>query len=350
MQHSTAPIQVGVVGLGIAGRDIHLKAISQDPRFQVTAVADPDPVRQKEAATQWNCPSFANLEELLKACTAELIVVATPTHLHECDAQAVLQSGRHCLLEKPMALDYKGALALHQCAARQQRHLAINHVFLYRKDYFFLKSVLDSGLLGEIFEIHFNWSSYKRRNDWQTLRANGGGHLGNHGTHALSILLPLLGGRVTSLAASLRRIKDAGDAEDHANLFMKSTNGISSNMVVSTCYAIPGPRYAIYGSHGALISTGPNRVRLRYYDAKQVPPLLLETGPRRNTPPEQLPWVEEEREMEGTAPYRNIYDNLFHSLREQAPLLSSSKEALEVMRIIEWASTGEDPVAPLSTP
>lgn len=337
---SREPLKVGVVGLGRAGWNIHIQAMKGDERFRVVDVADPSEERRAEATQELGCRAFASLEELLREGESEIVVVATPNLSHEADAIAVLESGRHCICEKPMAGDYEGAKRVAAAAEKSGRKLFVHHQHLFSTEHQFITEIVESGLIGELQEVRYNWVSYARRNDWQTLKKNGGGLLNNHGPHAMSTLLALLGAPVVHVSASVKHIKDAGDADDHVHVFLKAQNGRVADAFLSTCCALPLPKFVLIGSTGAVVSQDGQKAKLRYYDGAAVPKLEVVEGPaagRKYGNGEVLPWKEEEREVRPSREGGSFFDNVYEVLRSGAPKVVTPESAVEVMRVIGLA-------------
>ena len=61
----------------------------------------------------------------------EIVVVASPHHLHHAHARAAMEAGAHVLVEKPMTLDPADAWDLVAVAARTGRHLVIANGYHY---------------------------------------------------------------------------------------------------------------------------------------------------------------------------------------------------------------------------
>ncbi len=333
-------IPIAVVGLGRAGWNIHVKQLRERSDFVIVDVADRDDGRRAEAEKELGCPAHADLDALLRATSAEVVVVATPNTLHVVDAVKVLESGRHCVLEKPMADTHEGALRIIKAANGANRKIFVHLQRRFGDEFRFLREVIDSGVLGRIFHIRIFWADYARRNDWQTLRVNKGGLLSNHGPHILDLVLHLLDAPVESLLADLQHVKDAGDCEDHFTLCLKAENGQTADIVCTTACALPAPRTMLLGSHGTLSADGTDTARLRYYDPAAVPPLTVVEGPapeRKYGISEKLPWRDEEREMKPAAPGGEFYDNVQQVLRSNAAMIITPESAAEVVRVIEWA-------------
>lgn len=330
------PITVGIVGLGRAGWNLHLQPLIKLPGFKIVAVADPLPERRKEASDLTGCAEFLTIDELLAGSDARLIVVATPSASHNEDVQKVLEAGRHCIAEKPLAFSSKDANALVATAKERGLGLFVHHAHLHFPEFYFLKSVIESGDLGELFSIRAFWGFYGRRWDWQTLKKNYGGQLNNTCPHALTIVLPLLGSPVKDVFADLRNIKDAGDAEDHVHAVLRTESGVTADVVVSSVMAQAAPRWLLCGSRGTFSSDG-KVGKLRFYDGKAVPPLtVLDTAaPGRQYLSETLPWQEREITADSNAPVPAFHQNVLDVLTGKADPIVTPESAAEVVRVTE---------------
>src|SRR5690606_23976571 len=98
------PIAVGLAGLGRSGWNIHAAALEAlADRYQIVAVTDPHDDRMREAQRRFGARPCRSYAEMLADNQVELIVVATPTHLHTAHAIDALRAGRHVVVEKPVA-------------------------------------------------------------------------------------------------------------------------------------------------------------------------------------------------------------------------------------------------------
>ncbi len=340
MTTSQSPIPVAIVALGRAGWHLHLEPISKISGFKIVAVADPVAERREEAAKLTGCRTFENIDDLLKETEAQVVVVATPSSLHYAEALKVLNSGRHCILEKPIAMNACEANEIVELARQKNLKLFVNHSFLHKAEIHHFQKIIESNILGPIFEVRAFWTNYARRWDWQTLKKNGGGQLNNTCPHVLSVVLPLLGAPVEHVHADLRNIKDAGDAEDHVHLVLRAQNGTTADIVVTSAIAYTGgPRWMLCGRYGTLTSDG-TVSKVRYYDPAKATPLeVLDTAaPGRQYLSETLPWEEKEIPVE-PAPVKAFHENIYDVLASGAPQVITPESAAEVVRITELAHT-----------
>ncbi|MFO0943836.1 MAG: Gfo/Idh/MocA family oxidoreductase [Pirellulales bacterium] len=103
-QHSTSPpvqsLRFGLIGAGSIGRH-HARVLSQLVGIQLVGVCDLDKIRGQEVCQQVGASHFETSAELLDNCDA--VVIATPTASHYDLALQAIQSGKHVLVEKPLA-------------------------------------------------------------------------------------------------------------------------------------------------------------------------------------------------------------------------------------------------------
>jgi predicted dehydrogenase len=97
------PLRIGFAGAGMVA-ELHALAISRSAEAGLTAVFDPDAELANARAAQWGCRAHATLDGLL-ADELDAIFVLTPTEAHVETAIAALETGKHTLVEKPVASD-----------------------------------------------------------------------------------------------------------------------------------------------------------------------------------------------------------------------------------------------------
>ncbi len=151
-------ITMVIAGLGGRGHDIYGAYAKEHPdEVQIVAVADPRPERLALAQAEWNIPAercFATAEELFALPRmANAAVIATQDRQHVAHAEAAMKAGYHLLLEKPVAVDMEGCLAVLRMAKQYHRHVVVCHVLRYTPFYNTLKRIIDEGRIGEVVSI-----------------------------------------------------------------------------------------------------------------------------------------------------------------------------------------------------
>jgi predicted dehydrogenase len=146
-----------LVGAGDRGNRYADYALRHPDRLKIAAVAEPLRQRREAFALKYGLGSgevFEDWRELLdKPRLGDGALIATQDHLHVAPALAALALGYRVLLEKPMATSEADCLALVRAARSSGSCLNICHVLRYTDFFRTIKSLIDSGELGEIYSI-----------------------------------------------------------------------------------------------------------------------------------------------------------------------------------------------------
>ena len=146
-------------------------------RFRVVAAVDARPERQAEAKTRFACNASADVESLNRDPNVELVIVATPNHLHAPQAIAAMEAGKHVLCEKPFAMSQAEADQMIASSQRTGRMLTVYQNRRFDPHFQKVREIVDSGVLGRIVQIRFAVHSFSRRWDWaDSLKEFGGGN------------------------------------------------------------------------------------------------------------------------------------------------------------------------------
>ena len=333
------PIKLAVAGLGRSGWDIHVAGVRGDDRYRIVAVMDPLAKRRTEAAAEFACETYDDYGKMLRATDADVVTVATPSAFHGPQTIAALKAGKHVVVEKPLSTSVREADRMIAAAATCKRHLMIHQNYRLFPSCTFMLTLVKSGKLGKLTHLAFNSSSYSRRNDWQCLRANAGGLLNNHGTHALDQLLTLVRSPIKDVLCDMKHISDAGDVEDQVTILLRAENGVTIGVNISTAAATveQAPEWTILGSSGAAtIANG--KAHLKYYDPKKAPKIRVRkttaVDGRKYGNDDVLPWVEEACDAIGPDP-GSFYDAVYATVRQRKKFIVQPSEVREMMRVID---------------
>lgn len=154
----TSPASIALIGAGNRGADVYAEYAARFPgAARITAVAEPDHIRRERTADRHGIPPerrFASWEELLaRERLADAIIIATPDAHHVGPARAALELGYDILLEKPIAPDLAGVLALADAARSAPGRITVAHVLRYSHFFATLKRILDEGRVGELITV-----------------------------------------------------------------------------------------------------------------------------------------------------------------------------------------------------
>ncbi|WP_197093936.1 Gfo/Idh/MocA family protein [Nonomuraea sp. SBT364] len=335
-------INVGVIGLGRSGWGLHVAAIAALPgEFRLVAATDPVADRIGEAVAEYGCAGYPTVSEMVADSDVELVVVASPSHLHATHAVQALDGGKHVLVEKPFALSPAEASEMFAASERAGRSLISSQNLRYAADFRKVREVIASEKLGEIIQISIRRHAFRRRWDWQTLNRCGGGMINNDASHILDQALLLLGdsGRLNVTCSRLRTPLSLGDAEDHAKILLTSADGPTVDLEFSNACAFPQDQWLVTGTRGALTG-GPKRLRWRYLDTDLLPARQVSGEPPadRGYDSEELVWTEEECRLDDetyAASLVRLYRRLHDSLRNGRPLDISPESVRRQIEVME---------------
>ena len=149
-------VSVGVVGLGYWGPNL---ARNFD-RLGLTDLrwlcdASEDTLARMKAQFP-SAQTTTSLDDLLNDDDLDAVVIATPVPMHAELAVRVLEAGKHCFVEKPLAQSVADAERAVDAAERSGKVLMVGHLLEYHPGVNKLKEVAGSGDLGTIRYIYGN--------------------------------------------------------------------------------------------------------------------------------------------------------------------------------------------------
>jgi predicted dehydrogenase len=221
----------------------------------IAAVADVRPDASASVAEALGCEAFGSWEELAKRTNLDAVLICTPPATHAEIAMHFLARRVAVLCEKPLAVDLATARELAAASKANDTILTMASKFRYVQDVIRAKSILASGILGEIilFENVFA-SRAEMSNRWNSDPAlSGGGVLIDNGTHSVDIIGYFLGPIDEVLAVEGRRVQTLA-VEDTVQLFVRAASGARGTIDLSWSLDKERDSYIeIYGSNGTVL-------------------------------------------------------------------------------------------------
>ncbi|HQU46501.1 MAG TPA: Gfo/Idh/MocA family oxidoreductase [Pirellulales bacterium] len=143
------PLRFGLIGYGAWGSH-HARAINSISGATLAAICARSPASQQQAgADHPQARLYADYQAMLATEELDAVSVVLPSDVHFEVARAVLESGRHLLLEKPMALSVEHCDDLIELARARQRRLAVGHELRLSSLWGKVKQLIDAGAIGE---------------------------------------------------------------------------------------------------------------------------------------------------------------------------------------------------------
>jgi predicted dehydrogenase len=163
-------IRWGVLSTAKIAREKVIPATQASSFGVVTAIASRDVSRARSLASQLSIEmAYGSYEALLAADDVDAVYIPLPNHLHVPWALRAIESGKHVLCEKPIALCVAETEQLVEAADSHPR-LKVMEAFMYRfhPQWQLARRLVREGRIGELRTIHTDFSYFN--NDPQNIR------------------------------------------------------------------------------------------------------------------------------------------------------------------------------------
>lgn len=338
-------LNVGVLGLGRSGYDIHIKWLREVPKqYRIVAVTDEIPSRRAEVAKEFGCKSYKTYKDLFSHKDLDLVVNATPSFLHPKATIAALQAGHNVVCEKPFATKVSDVDRMIEASKKARKMLAPFQNSRFFPFFVKVQQVIASGKLGQIVHIRMNWSGFSRRWDWQTRKSNWGGNLNNTGPHAMDQAVMLFGNKAPQVFSRMGSFDgSSGDADDFTLVTLYGKNSPTIEVALSSYQAYKqGDMISVSGTLGGLTG-GPDKLQWKYYDPAKAGAQKLDCGWAHNRGycGEKLPWKLESWRQPKTKldafqlNSRAFYDNIHDVLTGKGKLVVTPAQVRRQIAVIE---------------
>lgn len=249
-------LQAAVIGAG-AISSAHLQAYLTFPaQCRVAAVCDIYPEKAKRQAEQFGLDAdvYADYRELLQRGDIDLVSVCTPPYTHAELAIALLDAGKHVIVEKPMASSLEECDAMLEAAERSGKILSVVAQNRFTTPMMKLKQVLDTGLTGPI--VHAQVDSYWWRGHcyydlwWRgTWEKEGGGCTLNHAVHHIDMLQWMNGMPDEVTAVMSNTSHDNAEVEDISIAIARYAGGALAQITSSVVHHGQEQQLIFQGKH-----------------------------------------------------------------------------------------------------
>jgi predicted dehydrogenase len=147
------PVRTAIVGAGHWGPNL-IRNFHSSTASVVRMVVDRDAGRLEQIQARFPDIAVAqDAQAVWRDPSIEAVVIATPTSTHFALAKAALESGKHVLIEKPIARRAVDADELTALADKLGRILLVGHVFIFNQAVQRIRGYIDSGKLGRIYYV-----------------------------------------------------------------------------------------------------------------------------------------------------------------------------------------------------
>lgn len=188
-------LKVAIIGAG-AICPAHIQAYLEfADKCKIVALCDiyPEKAQKKAEEFQLDVEVYEDYKKLAERTDVDLVSVCTPPYTHAEISIALLNAGKHVIVEKPMASSLEECDAMNRAAEQSGKILSIVAQNRFTTPMMKLKKVLDTQLMGPIVHVQVDsywWRGFSYYDLWWrgTWEKEGGGCTLNHAVHHIDIL------------------------------------------------------------------------------------------------------------------------------------------------------------------
>ncbi len=322
----TKNVKFGILGCGMIA-SIHADAIKNIERATLVGVADNNVEFAQKFATKHGVIAFDSYEQMLKS-DIDVVCVCTPSCFHAQNAIDALNSGKHVVVEKPMALSVEDANRVDEASKKSGKLVTVISQLRFSDDVVKLKEYVESGAFGKISLCTLTMKYYRSKeyfasSNWKgTLKFDGGGALMNQGIHGVDLMQYIMGG-VKKVDGKIATLCHSVEVEDTAVATVEFNCGALGVIVASTC-AYPGfdRKLEIHGEKGYAILTENNLEKLMI-EGKEVE---LKAFEKSNTASDPT--------AVASAMHQKQIENLLFAIDGKAKVMVDCNEGKKAVKII----------------
>lgn len=247
-------MKLGLVGYGFGGRVFHAPYIDAAEGVEIGGIVARSADKIEQIKAQYpDVPVYPTLAEMIAAGGIDMVTVTTPAETHKEVALQAIEAGLHVVCDKPFAPSYEEAAEIVAAAKAKGVLLNVFHNRRWDTDFRTVKSVIDSGQIGDVWRIH-NRMDF---DDWDTLDAGpAGGLLRDIGSHVIDQMLYLFGPAKT-VEASLHYVDlPEGTIDASFVVHVHHHSGVDSFISGSKINYFNEREFRVYGSKGAFVVNG----------------------------------------------------------------------------------------------
>ncbi|HEV3261789.1 MAG TPA: Gfo/Idh/MocA family oxidoreductase, partial [Gemmataceae bacterium] len=145
---------IGMIGAGNWGSN-WIRTLATMPDVELRWCCDLNEASLDQVRRQFpHVQTTTRADDVLADKAVEGVVIATIAPTHFDVARRAIEAGKHVMVEKPMTLTTADAAALTALARLRGRVLMVGHLLEYHPAVLYIKDMIDSGELGEVYYLY----------------------------------------------------------------------------------------------------------------------------------------------------------------------------------------------------
>ena len=325
-----AKLKFAIIGCGrIAQR--HAEHINK--YGQLVAVCDIIQEKADELSIKYGSNSYKFFDELLEKEIIDVVSVCSPNGLHAEHTIKSLNSGKHVLCEKPMAINVHDCGEMIKAAERNNKRLFIVKQNRFNPPVAAVKKAIDDGVFGKVYSVQlscfWNRNTDYYENSWKGTKALDGGTLYTQFSHFIDLLYWMIGDiKIANAITANHGHKGIIEFEDSGVVSLEFYNGAigTINYTVNSHERNMEGSLTIFAEKGTVKIGGQYLNELEYQNIKNFEFKDLPMGNSANN------YGQYQGSMSN---HDQVYNNLIDVLMNGAVISTNSYEGLKTVEIID---------------
>lgn len=309
-------------------------------KLELAGVYDIRSDRRKWAAKR-GFALYESFDAVLKDASVDIVLVATPNHLHKEMSIAAMRAGKHVLCEKPVMI----------CSRELEEVLAVSKetgcLFYPRqnrrwdRDFRIIKKIYDEKLIGEIFRIESRVQGSRGiPGDWRKEKEHGGGMMLDWGVHLLDRLLFMIPDPIETVNCRLSYVLEE-EVDDGFTMLITFAGNKSALVEVGTCNFVSLPLWYAAGTQGSAVIDNwrceGKMVQLASWEDKDAAPIMAGAGLTKTMAPRDETSLITQPLPDIVYDDNELYSNVVDAIEGKAQQIVTGEHALRTLRLMEAA-------------
>jgi len=311
-------VKLGIIGCGIAARELHLPALQKlNDQFEITVVCNhTEPKARSFSELIGGVPYVLDYRELIQNPEIDAVDIVLPIHLNYQVTKDALSAHKHVIVEKPLAANLSQAAEMLTFEKKYPLVMMVAENFRYRSTFHRVKDYLNQGKIGKPYAVfwnvfyHIDLDNKYTKTEWRIHHQYPGGFITDGGVHNIAALRYWFG-EIISGCAFTKSINPAiGELDTMSFQFLTSenVNGVFNVFFSSAGYS--ENRIIIFGSQGSIVIEH-NKIQIRNQGQDDLEDVVDDDGG-----------------------YKGQFENFYHALRHDQPIVSTFSEAFRDLQVI----------------
>ena len=259
MGQSFQNVRTAIVGVGFQPSSAsmkHSKAMKQNSKLELVTCYTRSEEKRNRFSRENNCESDESFQAVLSRKDVEAIILSTPNSTHADLAIEIINSGKHVLIEKPLATSVRDCLRIKEANQGKGVVVGVAEWWRFLQRHHFIKSMIEKGDLGTLLLAEGNESNISGMNltpdKWRYHKKERELILFNSGIHVIDTLRYLLG-EVEDACGFITKRASPGELDDTACVSLRFRSGALATL--SGTYSSPKRVYLnVFGTEANVLS------------------------------------------------------------------------------------------------